>query len=238
MKEELIEKYFEKNLSPAESAEFEALLQSDTNFKATFDFELQLKKAIHAAERAKIKAQLQQVEKNRFAKDFKIAWYWAVAATVVITIGSYFMFFKKANPQELYVDNYQVFPNAVAPSVRDGNETNTDSSSAFKYYDAEKYLEAAGMFSEIFEKNQAEYALFYQIQCYLALGDTQKAIDLLLNASFTDGKVPYNTLQKWYLAMAYLKQNEIETAKLYLELLTNYENIQKQKAEQLLKAIN
>jgi hypothetical protein len=239
-KDLLIEKYFEKLLSEEEKLLFESYLANDEDFKKTFEFEKNIKNSLHFLERDALKNRLKSFEEKPQSKTVSLKkWYWMSAGAAVMAIGLFLWlsFENQANSQELYLSYYQSYPNVVSPVVR-GKNTQDEKTKAFEIYEQEKYKEASTLFRQLYEKTKAEYALFYESQCYFALDDTKQGIELLENATFTDEKYPFRTQQQWYLALGYLKLGQVEKAKKYLQVLINYNNIQKQKAEELLKSLS
>jgi tetratricopeptide (TPR) repeat protein len=237
-KEILIEKYFENQLSEEENVLFKTYLTNDEDFKTTFEFEKSVKNSIHFLERDSLKSMLKGFEEQPLKKPFRLNnWLWmSVAAMVIIGLFVWLSSENQSNSQELYLSYYQSYPNVVAPVVR-GENIQDEKLKAFEAYEQEKYQLASTLFHQIFNKTKEEYAIFYESQCYFSLGETQKGISLIETKIFTDEKYPFKTQQQWYLALGYLKLGEIEKAKKYLQVLINYDNIQKQKAEELLKEL-
>lgn len=236
----LIEKYFENNLTEAEKAQFEVLLNSNIEFKDAVKFEKNLKSAIHKKERNELKKQLKSFEKKQETKVVTMPRLLWIAAASIVVVGAslWFFTFKTPSNEDLFTQNFQVYPNVIAPSVRGTSTTEGDKKLAFEFYEQEKYKEAVGVFEKIAKETNEEYPAFYVGQCYMALGDYQKAISSFSGAVLTDEKFPFDTQRKWYLALAYLKIGDKENAKLILELLTNYENVQTQKATELLENLS
>ncbi|MCU0323821.1 MAG: tetratricopeptide repeat protein [Spirosomaceae bacterium] len=235
----LIEKYFENSLTEAEKTQFEILVNSNTEFRDAVGFEKNLKSAIHKKERYELKNQLKSFEKKQETKIVAMPrWLWLAAASVIIVGATLWIFvFKTSSNEDLFTQNFQVYPNVIAPSVRGSSTVEGDKKLAFELYEQEKFREAIGVFEKISKETKDEYPVFYVGQCYMALGEYQKAISILSGAVLTDEKFPFDTQRKWYLALAYLKMGDKENAKLILELLTNYENIQNQKATELLEKL-
>lgn len=234
----LIEKYFENQLSKDEKLIFEEKIINDEGFSKAFEFERNVKKSIHLTEREALKVMLKGFDKKPHRRVISFRnWYWLSAAAMII-LGVLFWLSTENKPsiEDLYLSYYQNYPNVVEPIVR-GEGNQGDKNEAFEAYEQEKYQKSKVLFHNIFDKTKAEYALFYESQSYFALGETQKGIDILENASFTDNKYQFKTQQKWYLALAYLKLNKIENAKKYLYILAKSENIQQENASNLLKLL-
>jgi len=227
--EDLINKYFEKSLTEKELAVFNQKLETEPEFIAEFEFHKSVQTAIRSNERAELKSLLSSFEKP---KQKSIWWQYAAAAIVVILagVGIFSYINSGSNNEELYLAYYQTYPNVVAPNVRGENE-NTLKNEAFIAYDAEDYKEAIRLFSQI--KNE-EFAVFYSAISYLELDENPNAIQILESGKFSDSLYPFETYRKWYLALAYLKTNQKDKGKKILMELAESENLQKEKAIELL----
>lgn len=234
----LIEKYFENQLSEYEKLIFEENLKNDEAFKIAFELEQNVKNSLHLLERQSLKKMLKSFDKKPKKRIIPFRnWLWlSAAAMLILGILFWLSIENQPNSEELYLSYYQSYPNVVAPIVR-GENKHHENGKAFEAYEQEKYQKASTLFQEIFKNTKEEYAIFYESQCYFALGETQKGIDLLENISFLDDKYSFKTQQKWYLALAYLKLDEIEKTKKYLQILANTDNIQKENAKNLLKSL-
>ncbi|MCP9770778.1 hypothetical protein EGI22_22975 [Lacihabitans sp. LS3-19] len=238
--EELIEKYFENTLTEQELKAFEENLRSNASFKEEFEFQKSLKQSIHLKERNELKSILKGFDNKNSDVRFEIqknnkVWRFAAAAVVLIlaAFGIYKYQTDGKNTQDLYLAYHQPYPNIVAPNVR-GENTEGIKNEAFKAYEAENYQEAIRLFSQIKDE---EFAIFYTAISYLELNENQKAIEILKSNKFSETPFPFETYNKWYLALAYLKTGQKNEAKTILEDLTKTDNPQKQKAQELLNEL-
>lgn len=228
-KNSYIEKYFEGTLTPDEEITFTNLLEEDTDFATTFEFEKNVKKAITLNERVDLKKKLQSFETSKpKGKSYKI---WYAAASIILICGLGF-YFTQTSTNTIYNDYYQSYPNVVAPTVR--GENNDDiKSEAFFEYDNGNYEKSLELFSKIYSTDKDDYALFYKALSLMELGKTNEAItsfnefDLSKNNSFT----PF---VKWYLALSYVKENQKEKAITLLKSLSESDNPQQELAKKLL----
>jgi hypothetical protein len=238
--EELIDKYFEKTLSSEEEKIFEERLKSSSEFKTEVAFQEALRDAIHAKERKNLKGMLQGFDNKQNAKPLQIdsqktKWYYAVAAAAVaMVVGLYFYNVSPKNQNASLFDTYyETYPNVVAPNVRGENAAELRNR-ALLAYDAENYKEAIELFKKV---EGEEYATFYEALSKLALGDAKETIEILKNESFQNSPYPLETYRKWYLALAYLKLNDLEACKTELKTISDTENPQRQKALELLEKL-
>lgn len=229
-KEQLLERYFENQLSQEENVLFQNYLDTDVSFAEDFAFQNNVKQAITLNERAELKQQLQSFEKPK-AKSFKI-WYAAASVVLLCGLGYYFT---QNTATSVYDDFYQTYPNVVAPTVRGENAADIKSE-AFYEYDSGNYEKSLTLFSKIYETDKDDYALFYKALSQMELQKTTEAIatfkqfDLGKNNAFT----PF---VKWYLALAYLKENQEEKAIPLLKSLSETQNPQQEMAQKLLKEL-
>jgi hypothetical protein len=232
-KETLINHYFEKLLSVEEQKQFDLLMESDVDFAKEVAFQKSLKKAITLNERAELKRKLTSFEpKKAKVKSFKI---WYAAASLFLIAGLGFYFSQNSNTA-IYEEFYQSYPNVVAPTVR-GEQKEDIKSEAFYEYDSGNYEKSLALFSAIYESEKDDYALFYKALSQMELQKTNDAIntfkqfDLNKNNAFT----PF---VKWYLALAYLKDNQKENAMQLLKSLSENENPQQEMAQKLLTELD
>lgn len=233
-KEQLIERYFENQLSPEEQKILQGFLDSDAEFAQEFAFQKNVKQAISLNERDELKKKLQSFEKprttiNRISK-------WSIAVSIALVLGGGYWFLNQSpNHIELYNQYYQSYPNVIAPTVR--GESKTDlKSKAFYEYDRGNYQESFELFSKLYAKDKDDYALFYSSLSLIELNKPQEAIALMdaFDATKNNGFTPYF---EWYKALSYLKLDQIEQAKTLLQSLSEKENPQQKQAQKLLEAL-
>lgn len=206
--EELIDQYLENNLIEADLATFNELLNSDANFAKEVDFHKKLKAATHLNQRAALKNKLQQLEqpKSKLVKMPNKSIWFAAAVFVLIIAGTIWILFQKPDAQELYAVYYQPYPNVVAPVTRSNNTQDSATQYAFVLYESGNYNDAALVFEKIYTSSKIDFALLYWGICNLQMEKTNNAITLLKEAASNSND--YTVIAKWYLAMAYLKNDE------------------------------
>ncbi|WP_452227985.1 MULTISPECIES: tetratricopeptide repeat protein [unclassified Lacinutrix] len=251
--QDLLYHYFSNSLTAAQEKVFENLLEKDTEFKAQFLFEQNLKEVIKSNEIDTLKAKLQGFEKELSTKDTtRIEFFdsettntrkplfnsktFAIAASIALLMGwfGYNSFFG-TNYSSLYKDNFSSYPNTVYTITR-GDTENTIEREAFVAYESKDYKTTIEKLDAIPTEATKNYYNFYKAQAYLNLEDTENAktfFTLVLqdNNSF----VAEST---WYLALLSLKEENSKEAKRHLEnLIANYD-YNKEKAQALLKALH
>jgi hypothetical protein len=231
-KETLIQTYFEKSLSAEEQKLFDSLMESDTDYAKEVAFQKNLKKAISLNERADLKKKLNSFENKKTKVQPPKIWY--VAASILLICGLDF-YFSQNSPAAIYDEFYQTYPNVVAPTVRGENETNIKTEAFFEY-DNGNYEKSLALFSKIYAAEKVDYALFYKALSQMELQKTTAAI-VAFNQFDLSKKNAFTPFIKWYLALAYLKENQNEKALPLLKSLSETENPQQEMALKLIKKL-
>lgn len=209
-KQELLIKYFEKTATDAERVVFEDLLNTDADFRADFEFQKQVKQAITASERLKMKQQLREIDKIE-AQTKRKKQFWFVAASLVVLVAITAIFsMQQSSEQELYASYFQAYPNVIETNTRTVN-TSRITTRAFEAYENENYTRALQGFSNLSAADQALYGNFYRGMCYLALKQPDSAIRLL-NRAQSSKNAQLAKSAVWYQALAYLQLNQADNA--------------------------
>lgn len=232
-KEDLLNGYFENSLSNEEMQIFEELLKNDVEFKSEFELRKDLKSALQQNKRKELKEKLRQHEAQKSnERNLVFNWRYVAAAVLVLGFGTYFLVNDFQNTEDLYSAYYETYPNTVSPIVRADPAEDSLETKAFQAYENKNTDEAIDLFSDIYKLNQSEYAVFYQAMSILESGkNTEEAIRILQNTEWSD---EYKDKSLWYLALAYLKQDNKPKAKLVLEKLKNESNYRNQQVSELL----
>lgn len=231
-KEQLLERYFENQLSEEEKKILQNYLDTDASFVEEFVFQKNVKQAITLNERTELKKKLQSFEPQKSTKNWISKW--SVAASIAVVLGAGYWFMNQSpDTIELYNQYYQSYPNVVAPTVRGESKTNMKSE-AFYEYDSGNYEKAYELFSKLYTTNKEDYALFYSSLSLIELNQHKEAIALMdaFDSNKNNGFTPFF---KWYKALSYLKLNEKEKAIELLQSLSENQNPQQAQAQKLLE---
>ena len=151
---------------------------------------------------------------------------WLVAASVFIlaTIGLYSVKTEYFPSNEVIYETYfQSCRNTIQPVVR-GENPNTIEYRAFVAYEAHDYYKAINLFNSVADP-EAPYINFYKGLSYMEINKLNRAIALLYpitKAKNLKGKsANFDEKAKWYLALAYIKNNENKKAIEELSLIGN-----------------
>lgn len=239
--ETLIENYFSKRLTPDESLEFEKRYKTDFDFKQEVDFLKDLKSVAATEDDEQFKKQLKSYESEIYKTSKNTTSTWlkpliAVAALVFVVLGITFFMADSYDENQLFSQYFKPSKNVSAPIVRSGaNETILNN--AFIAYSETEYNEAILFFEKAYQNSKKSELLFYQGNAYLALGETENAIEKLEEHLKYSDVLTNRT--HWYLALAYLKTKQPEKAKQELKtFLRSTETFKKDEARSLLKKLD
>lgn len=234
-KEALIEKYFSHQLSDAEFNQLKKWIEEDELFKNEFYQQLEIQKIISEANHSQIKERLKRLDKKPKKKN---TWYlYAASVTILIVLG--FLLYKPQQElQEIYVENFEVYPNVINIATRSGLENKNDASEAFQYYEKELYHEAVLAFDQAYKNHPEDYLLFYKGVSLLAQQKTNEGIKVLHSYDWEKNQSEFTAVANWYLGLAYLKQEQLSLAKLHLQKVMASENHLQIQAQNLLKELN
>lgn len=238
-REELIDKYLHSELTPAEKEQFDDLLTSDISFKEDLDLLSNLKNVAGAEDRDDLRKQMASFEAKIAANDTKVVPLFnykklLVAASIllIVSIGVISLLDPfGVNTNDLYASNFEPYKNVVTPIVR-GTADDNEEITAFSSYENKEYLVSAEQFGKLYETTKKPYFLLYQANALLAIDQTKEAIPLLeQHIELKDELVERG---KWYLSLAYLKEDKKDQAILILEDLSANGTFKKGDVQKLL----
>lgn len=200
------------------------------------DFNKNIKQAITAEERKRLKSDLQSLEASLYtSKNSKTNWLMVASISLLLSLGGYFYVFNQSvSPEKLYAQNFEPYRNVVQPIVR-GEESNDKKTIAFSYYEQKNYKKAIELFNDLSSKKILDNNTlsFYKANAFLELKQPQKAIDLLMPLT-ENSNSKWQKESLWYLALASLQKEDVESAKKYLLELKNTSNFKTEAVNELL----
>ncbi|WP_452228802.1 MULTISPECIES: tetratricopeptide repeat protein [unclassified Lacinutrix] len=228
-----INKYFEGTLSEEEKKALHALLAKDKDLNAEFEFQKELKDTLVLNDREEIKKEIQDWDKTPEKQLFKS---WQIVASLILLIGaSWLLFFSSPSSnqnEKLYASNFEPYRNIVQPIVR-GEHKEDLQSKAFAAYETKDYENANLYFDQILNKEPNQTISFYKANTLLQLDKTKEAIAILeTNVKKSDTLQDRNL---WYLALAYLKNDNTEASKKTLKQLVLQSQFKAKEATLLIK---
>jgi len=234
-KDQLIYNYLNNKLNFEEKQFFEKLLEQDSSFKEEVDFQEGLKQAIRANQRDEIKKELQLLDTKKFF--LKKHHHWAIAASIIflIFLGSY-TFFKKddVSHQDLFVANFEPYQNVLHVVIR-GKADESLIDKSFLYYENNDFVHFLKLMNQV--KPISSDDDFYVAIAYLKLGETKKSITIL-NEYLTTRNARFKQQSYWYLALAYLKTDQINAAKKALKEVSKSPDFKQKEAVKLIKQLD
>lgn len=160
---------------------------------------------------------------------------YGVATVFLVGIVSVLYLGRETASEKLFAEYYQLYPN-IASSVR-GEQTEGKLQDALQQYDAGDFKAALALLQEILvvEPGHA-MANFYAGVCYLKLNEASKALANLQQViEQKDERLAEPA--EWYLALAYLQQNDTEKTRVLLNSIIAKKHIYKEQATMLLERL-
>ena len=237
-KDQLIAKFLTKSLSEKEQLRFDSLLSEDPSFRAEVALLQDLNKVAEAEDDAMAKEMVAGFEaeyRNKKIGGKTRIWWVAASLAVLLSVGYFVSQTTPPNTQELFVENFEPYRNVIHPITRASQQEDLKTQ-AFAYYEQGKYEDALELFKKLYQTTETPHYLFYQANALLQLNRPKEAITALQ----THLKTKDTLTQKshWYLAMAYLKLNDVTNAKKNLEQVVLENKFNVEKAKSLLKKLD
>jgi len=160
----------------------------------------------------------------------------SVAAVLMMASGIMVLYNTRINPNELYAEYYKPYK-VISEQTRSFEEKyNIKYKNAIQYYENKNFSEASKIFNELLigDDKSAKIQLINGIS-HLEEQQYEKA--LLSFEAIIHANGEYFIEAKWYLAMTYLKKQDIKSARLILKELTGTPGYYKEKAKELLKKL-
>ncbi|MFS4466483.1 CDC27 family protein [Maribacter sp. 2210JD10-5] len=246
-RETLLEKYLQDKLTESERQEFDALLQSDPEFKEEVEFQMDVKRALTAEEDDNFREILSDFESEAraggsdeiYSDKSKVRTFptkWLVAASVALLVGlTYFFTANQAtDTKDLFTQNFKPYRNVTYPITR-GEEAVNKKTKAFLAYGKGNYKGALPLFTELYASQKEPYYLFYKANALIELNRAEEAIPLLEKHLETKDSLVDKSY--WYLAMAYLQLEDSEKAKQALKKVVETKAYKAEEAKQLLDVL-
>ena len=231
---DLFDGYYAGSLNEQEQRDLENRLETDLNIQTAYKEYRDLRSGIDYSIMKSLKEELKEldttlpeltgsdtdpvemkpvVNPNRFLL-MKVA---AIVLLVVVSTVVLFQWEQPSEPQHLYVEHFQPFENQFVSAKRGDNVSADPLVKAFQAYDNQDWEGAIEGFEKILANKEDLMVLFYLGNARLARNDSKEAITIferflkISKDSLTDAK--------WYLALAFLKENRVEEARATLQEL-------------------
>ncbi|WP_020533629.1 tetratricopeptide repeat protein [Flexithrix dorotheae] len=246
----LIEKSQTDDLNAEELIDFNRMKGKDAEFDSLLRQEEEIIAGIQFYHRNEILKQLADLEKTlppimmdeEKPGNREIKWksyQMGIAAGIALVIASSIFFYNyqfSEDPALVFQESYQIYKNLEYPTTR-GEEEQTEDLKlvAFKSYEEGKHELAISLFETILQNEENLNINFYMANSHLESGELDKAIQNYKKVIQSNGD--YAIQSQWFLALTYLKDNQIAEAKKTLKEIIAADNSYSPKAERVLRRI-
>ncbi len=236
--EEIIDKYYLDELTPEERVLMQRRLREDADFKAEFDFQENLRRAIRDTERDSLKEKLIGFERTQAKGTAKKHWkIWQIAASITILLciaGLAYYVNTQDDSQKLYAKNYEPYPNTVFNITR-GEGTASLEREAFTAYEANDYETAITLFEKLNAQGERTAISFYLGQSLLAANHPKQSLAIF--ERLIQEQDDFSAEARWYAALTELKLQDKPSAIKLLRKIIEADGYQAIKARGLLKKL-
>ncbi|GAK93664.1 hypothetical protein JCM19298_1001 [Nonlabens ulvanivorans] len=241
----LIQNVIHNRASQEEFIEFQNRLEKDPLFKALYQEAIDMKAITLDKKKSEIRNLLLEQERNanhlkpkdstKSEKSGVLRYLIPLIAAAAIIIFVLNLFNNNMTAIDLYDQNYEPYRNVMG-GIERGEEIKEDLiSKAFYTYEIKDYATAAMLFDQLYETDHQSMYLFYHANAQLGQGNTQQAISLY--KQHQNIQDDFYARSRWYLALAYLKNNQIQESKAVLEEVSKVESYNYVKARELLLSL-
>ncbi len=137
----------------------------------------------------------------------------AASIAVLLMAVGWFLFQPDDAKSDFYADNFQPYPNVIAPLQKGGQEV-SDYEKAFQFYESGEYESAIKQFERLPQTDEA--VQFYRALTWISLGQNKLAEkELAVVVSKSDHR--FLAPAQWYLALTVLKSGDIELARVLMK---------------------
>lgn len=243
----LVQKYLANELDAIERSEFEHLLKQDRLLAAELKLQLSVDQAISDPRLEDFKTYLENLHNKHLGEKFKnrslgYNQYLAFVASilVIITLASLFLYdnYKQESVSQYFDEFYK--PYAITIVKRNQNLHSIMTKDVFKliqFYNSKDFKQAAQILSrnEIDSFTNKELIMMTGI-IHLELNNFELANDQFKRVLEADNEL-FKLDAYWYLALTYLKANEINKAKIWLIEIVKENSFYSKRATKLLKKL-
>lgn len=224
-----IDRYIQQKLTKEEQSLFEKELHANPELADELALRQELNAGIKTLGNRDLKQRLKtmhkEVEQEQTNKLRLPLWKMLGAAAAVLLCCVFLFYFfqsKDLTTQELFANYYQTFELNLQDR---GDATNKQLEEAIDFYDAKKYNQAFPIFETILSTDSANP----QIQlaagiCQLEANQTTPAIERFQKV-YESNDPFFKDHATWYLALCYLRQNDLGNSRRFLTQLANDVNV-------------
>ena len=235
----MIEKYLRNELSAEEVREFEKQLQESPSLRKQLAREGELFASFDQVRRERLREHFKDLDRGRQGKAVSrtmtgntwLKWAATVAALLIVGYLGY-LNLNRTNPSQLYEEYYKPYPNVVEPVTRD----NGSSTTAYVHYEKAEYEQALTSFGKLLDEDPGHVAnRFYYAMTSMILENDDVALEVFESLAMEDSD--FRDQATWYISLLYLRQNNEEGARPYLQQLVDRNTTWGDEASEILKRL-
>ena len=224
----LIEKYLAKEMQGEELDKFEKELSSDSDLQEELNLHRQVSETLKGEKVHQLRNVLHEVDKDWKVEskedsakiiNFNFRRVLTIAATVaLIIIGLQWFSNSNLSSEELYAANFETYPMLLNQRSVDENTADLITyNNAITFYAKGQNQEALASFEKLIQA-QPENITYQFYQANLLLSEKKSGEAIPIFQKILAGDYPlFEEQARWYLALAFLENNEKENAKTLLE---------------------
>nr|WP_297916761.1 CDC27 family protein [uncultured Allomuricauda sp.] len=238
-RQELVEKYLQNQLSEEERVLFDRLLEEDEEFRSEVQFMEDIQAVSQQEDERIFREQLLIFEKESNVRRMSgryVKLLLAASIALVVSLGYVFWPKPQESMEQIFVEHFEPYRNVIQPVVRGEEQQKSEKQLAFQYYEQGKYDKAIVLFDKLYSTSKEPYYLFYKANALIQLNRAKEAIPLL--EAHLKTKDTLAEKSPWYLAMAYLKINDKNNTKKWLQQVVEQNRYKAQTAQKLLRSLN
>jgi predicted Zn-dependent protease len=246
MKEKLVllEEYLDDLLSEQEGILFEEILRNDPELMKEFLLRKDVNEALQESDIMGLRNTLDEISEynNKTKSIYKNSFFITSAAACIVLIITFswicFYSLPNVNNQHLFGDYYSKYP--VVNHFRSNtakSENDLLLNFAFDAYESNDYIKSSEYLRKLVKADENNKMIkFYLAISEMELCNLHKSEELLLDLTKSKKHIFYEQ-SSWYLALLYLKQDNIEKAKEVFEVIIEEEMVKKTASERILKSL-
>jgi TolA-binding protein len=217
---ELIERYFDNEMSDQEKNAFMERMKSDLELRHLFDREQLLVNTVRFTAAKNNIDFLKDLDRTlpAVSVDSKptrtLSYAIAASLALLIAVSAYIYYAGAADPAELYASHFSPYPNVVEPTVR-GADNESLSAQTFRAYEEGNFSKAADGFAKLLallpDRHKEAHMLLLLGNCNMALNRIPEAKRNFENCMQRSTELTMEA--SWYLGLCNLKEGNTEQAK-------------------------
>ncbi len=223
-KYDLIEKYLDQKMTEGERKAFELQIENDSVLKAEVELHQQVEASLKGEKIHELRSALTDVDQNwgtqkneqkRKARTINFRRIIAIAATVLLMVMAYQVFFSgdsTLSNEQLFADNFQPYQMLLSQRDISQSEKNEVLENAILAYAKGDFQNAATAFQQLSKNDPSDISYqFYLAVAQLGAENNEAAIDSFKQIISIENN-PFKEQSQWYLALAFLQKRDTENA--------------------------